>query len=338
MKKAVNVFLWILLVLLALALILAGLAAWEWRKCSMSTEGPVVIEKPGLPDGKIQIGDRIPVTIKVRTPWARVPASFVLTPGEGSQIAAEPVAESGSYRWGTTVWTVSAVVQPWKSGMVPEGKFEVLFEGGADGRSAVTEAVPPFEALSPEISGTDLHLAEAFQPQPESRFRGILVIVLAVILGVVIFIILYRLRKSAGNTPIPFWVQALDAISILQERLHTRTLPPEYAVADLTDIVRRYLEHRFHLRAEHQTTREFLNELKDDSGPLNRNHRNFLGQFLNSADMVKFAKVPADNTLFDSAAEKAGELIRSTIPQEPAKKGKGKKQKNKEGKEDKQNA
>ena len=93
---------------------------------------------------------------------------------------------------------------------------------------------------------------------------------------------------------------------------------PELAVADLTDVVRRYLEARFQLRAERQTTAEFLADLERNDSLLEEKDRKFLRSFLASADMVKFARLPADPGLFDKASVKAEELISGTIPDESA--------------------
>lgn len=83
----------------------------------------------------------------------------------------------------------------------------------------------------------------------------------------------------------------------------------------LTDVIRSYLEQRFHLRAEHQTTREFLDEIRS-GGPLEEKQRSFLKEFLASADMVKFAKAPADTMAFDEAALRAETLVRETAVKE----------------------
>jgi hypothetical protein len=56
----------------------------------------------------------------------------------------------------------------------------------------------------------------------------------------------------------------------------------------LSGIVRRYLENRFGLRSPEQTTDEFLEELSR-SPDLQRKHQDLLSEFLQGADLVKFA-------------------------------------------------
>jgi hypothetical protein len=57
----------------------------------------------------------------------------------------------------------------------------------------------------------------------------------------------------------------------------------------LSDIVRTYIEARFEIRAPEMTTEEFL-IFTYASEKLNDKQRAFLGELLQSSDMVKFAK------------------------------------------------
>ena len=106
----------------------------------------------------------------------------------------------------------------------------------------------------------------------------------------------------------------MEDIRTLRERVREGALRPESAVAALTDVVRHYLEERFHLRAEHQTTPEFLADLERDAHLLNEDDRCFLRSFLAAADMVKFARVPSDPIMFDRTSVMAEELVSGTIP------------------------
>jgi len=57
----------------------------------------------------------------------------------------------------------------------------------------------------------------------------------------------------------------------------------------VSDITRLYMENRFNIHAPHMTTEEFLYYL-GVSGHLNDTQKSSLKDFLNSCDMVKFAK------------------------------------------------
>lgn len=57
----------------------------------------------------------------------------------------------------------------------------------------------------------------------------------------------------------------------------------------ISNILRRYIEHRFDLHAPERTTEEFLAELRD-ADSLSPQHKETLEQFLTHCDLVKFAK------------------------------------------------
>ena len=81
----------------------------------------------------------------------------------------------------------------------------------------------------------------------------------------------------------------------------------------LSGIVRRYLENRFGLRSPELTTEEFVAELAN-SPDLVRSHQRLLREFLNRADLVKFARVfpePADVELSLESARSFLEATRS---------------------------
>ncbi len=65
---------------------------------------------------------------------------------------------------------------------------------------------------------------------------------------------------------------------------------PQPFVAEVSESVRAYLEARFGLRAPERTTEEFIEELRTN-GALAGDHRDALGTFLGTCDMVKFAGV-----------------------------------------------
>lgn len=81
----------------------------------------------------------------------------------------------------------------------------------------------------------------------------------------------------------------------------------------LSDIVRHYIEDQFSLRAPEQTTEEFLVAMS--SGPhIRRDHQILLRDFLQRADMVKFAKfVPAAEET-GGAVEAARQFIEQSVP------------------------
>jgi hypothetical protein len=118
---------------------------------------------------------------------------------------------------------------------------------------------------------------------------GAAAVVIVALLGAGLFYLLNRPRRQRLVLPQPPHEAALAALN----RLHARHLIEdgkfeEYYV-QLSAIVRRYLEDRFHLRAPEMTTEEFLSAVAGD-GRLIPPHRRLLADFLAQADLVKFAR------------------------------------------------
>lgn len=93
----------------------------------------------------------------------------------------------------------------------------------------------------------------------------------------------------------------------------TRPTPEEMSTffVELSDIIRRYLEDRFQIRASERTTEEFL-ESAIHSPDLTAEHRGFLHQFLAYADRVKFARHLPQVAHVDQALAAAGQFLDQT--------------------------
>ena len=112
-------------------------------------------------------------------------------------------------------------------------------------------------------------------------------------------------RPSSPKTP---WDLAYERL----DDLNRRNLPlagqfnPYFT--ELSDIVRRYVEERFRINAPEMTTEEFLVLMKTSS-ELNDQQKNLLKDFLDLADMVKFAKYNPDVR----EAEKGFHLVKQLV-------------------------
>ncbi len=292
----------------------------KWRACAKESVPPEIVVRPEAPKESVPIAGRIVYDLKVKTPWGRELVRAEGVPGAGAQLAGEPHPVIESRGWGTLLWSVPFVLQPYRTGDIPAGSASLTFEGGPESAQTVSAVLPAFKAVgSGEIADGKLALAgKILQAERRGAWRFILIgtVLAAVLLALVWFFT--RRRKDRLRELAP-WERALLSIGGLRSDLHGGKATPEKAVIELTDVVRGYLEERFRLRAEHQTTPEFMRELRADSSPLDVEQREFLREFLTSADMVKFAKVPADEPLFDHAAGKAETLVRSTAADENGK-------------------
>ncbi|HEY6000135.1 MAG TPA: hypothetical protein VI078_12675, partial [bacterium] len=82
---------------------------------------------------------------------------------------------------------------------------------------------------------------------------------------------------------------------------------------ELSDVVRRYLEDRFALRAPERTTEELIREAAV-SGQLKPAHQELVRLFLAHCDLVKFARHRPSSEDASRALAAAERLVRETAP------------------------
>ena len=301
------------LVIVLLGASAAAVTVFKYRVSRDSAETAIIVKSAEKDKtGKIRIGENLRFSALVKIPWGRSIASFEVTPGKNSQLASQPSYERQAIRWGYSLWRFDASVQPFRPGEISGGRMLLLLEGGKEKKQELNMLLPSFQAESLPVSEQDqLETAGKIMEKPAQK-RNPYVIAVFVLAAILVILMLLFFRKKAEKTAkLPAWMLALQNIGIIRSDLHEGKSDAEHAIVSLTDLLRAYLEENFHLRAEHQTTREFLDELKR-GGPLNQTQKSFLKEFLNSADMVKFAKAPADETAFDDAASRAEQLVRET--------------------------
>jgi hypothetical protein len=123
-----------------------------------------------------------------------------------------------------------------------------------------------------------------------------------------IALIILLVRFFKGNKPaISHHEIAIKAITELKHS--NLDVQPFYTT--LSDIVRHYLEGRFQIPATGQTTREFLNDAKQNTR-LESTDRESLGTFLVAADLVKFARHEPTANVNEDAIHQAEVFIEET--------------------------
>ena len=83
----------------------------------------------------------------------------------------------------------------------------------------------------------------------------------------------------------------------------------------ISDLVRRYVERRYAIRAPERTTEEFLREAQDS--PALSGHSELLKSFLRHCDLVKFARLQPEPAEVAAAVEACRSFITRTA-EEPA--------------------
>ncbi len=125
-----------------------------------------------------------------------------------------------------------------------------------------------------------------------------------------------RAQKKHGtasrSVELPPHELALKKLDVLeQKQLWHKGLVKEYC-AELTFIVREYLEKQFHILALESTSEEILEHLKGGDFP--QYLRPPLQDFLTHADLVKFAKATPPETFHEEAIAFSRKLILETKP------------------------
>ncbi len=305
----------ILLILLAISTAVA-LKYAQGRKTGSDITAPVIQLSP-VKD--IKLGNTVTAEEVITCPWHRWPVKANVTPGKGSQGTGNTRIGLSGIGWGSWKWKVSTKVQPYLNGKIEEGKIDVELNPPTafDKQKSLSSTIPSFESAAID-TGTSQELSIAGSLMKKIVSNRTLLIITAIILLITIIsvFLIFRNRTQTPVRIIPPWDIALLEFSKLRSELKEGKLSADLCISRLTDIIRNYLEKRFSLHAPTQTTVEFLEDLKRENSPLKSEDRNFLGDFMRAADLVKFAKLPADEKLFENAIVKAEALVITTKPVE----------------------
>jgi hypothetical protein len=150
-------------------------------------------------------------------------------------------------------------------------------------------------------------------------WKFILLVNLIVLIILAVSYYLYRrYKKKKAEQPIkkkiikiPAHVRALTALNNLEnEKLWQKGKVKEYH-SNITGIIRGYFEERFKLPALELTTSEQMQQLK--KVPSAENILETTNEFLNNADLVKFAKFQPLPSVNEAMMKQAKEIVNSTI-------------------------
>lgn len=131
----------------------------------------------------------------------------------------------------------------------------------------------------------------------------------AILIGAIIFLILYSIKRKKNNQPIfakppkpkePAHIIALRELDrIKAEKIWQQGKTKQY-YSEVSDTLREYIEDRFEIRAMEQTSDETLDAFRFRRDLINEKCFNNLSQLMQLADLVKFAKykpLPDDDNL-----------------------------------------
>jgi len=128
-----------------------------------------------------------------------------------------------------------------------------------------------------------------------------------------------RLVRSKGKTgvelppPLPPHVEALRALAGIRKLPRNTPEQVERVVVEASDVVRRYIEKRFGIRAPERTTEEFLAEA-GASGRFGPEERGLLESFLFECDRAKFAGWTPPPAKQEALLDAAQAFVERTAP------------------------
>ena len=120
-----------------------------------------------------------------------------------------------------------------------------------------------------------------------------------------------RMTQVSVEPPMPAHIRAKQK---LEEALALISQPKPFVIA-VSDTARTYLEERFEFRAPERTTEEFLREL-GVTDLLLPDQKESLGNFLESCDLVKFARYEPRETELRELHGSAVRLVEETVPED----------------------
>ena len=143
----------------------------------------------------------------------------------------------------------------------------------------------------------------------------VLIIVLLIVIGLMLLKIIFLKNKMKSNKKKVYQKPAHEiayaALDNLQRKNYIKQGSIKSYYAELSLIIRHYLENRFEIKAPEMTTEEFLIAGKTTGG-LSKGQKILLEEFLSCCDLVKFAKYGPGESEIDGSFNSAKKFIDET--------------------------
>jgi Domain of unknown function (DUF4381) len=175
----------------------------------------------------------------------------------------------------------------------------------------ITTSPPPVSALSHPVA-RDIRDIKPPVPIPNPWEWAWWTAGVLAALAILYFVWRYW-RKRRSRIPVEPLVPAhIRAKQKLEEALALIAQPKQFCVL-VSDTIRSYLEEQFNFHAPERTTEEFLHELRS-TNLLQPEQKESLGKFLESCDLVKFAKYEPGEPELQELHNSAVRLVEETEP------------------------
>ena len=281
--------------------------------------GEAAVDRIGLHASEpVHIGQTVRCFVVLRVPWLATPKAKSLDLPDGLQLAGSAETRASGVGFRSWKWRWEARLQPLRTGELAPGEVEFRLDwlSVEDDSEPVAVQLPPIVVEPrPEEAVRDLHLAAAVAGESGGTrtWRWALGLVAAALLAALLTLGILRHRRAAqrgSKWRPPAHDRALAALQDVEDRLPIDPVP---FYVEVTDILRRYVEERFAIRAAEQTTPEFLRSVAEHDG-IEPGHRQTLQDFMNASDKVKFARERATQDDVREALRQARGFVAETAP------------------------
>lgn len=280
----------ILKLVAAVAGVLVLLLAWSYFG-----GGPARVIDVQLGPGPHHVGRLIPVQVTIDSSGVHAVERYVRTAlPTGLELRQDKMVIESQPRLGGWRYTVILPFQAFDLKTFQSSEAVIGVIAGAEGdQDSVAVTIPEIEIVprtETEAAFMGALSEDVLVQSTPSRWPYVLAAVALLVVG---GLLLARRRKPPAVPVVrrePAWTIAERRLARLQEQL---PLPAEEVLTRLTDIVRSYIEELYQIPATERTTPEFLEEIEQPGSPLGNEHRRLLRDFLQSADLVKFARMDA---------------------------------------------
>lgn len=170
-------------------------------------------------------------------------------------------------------------------------------------------SVLPEGQVQNELKGLRGPLDETVEPSRWLRLS--IVPLLLAALGLAVWLVRRMRRQARQRIRISAYEAAMRRLGSLEQRGFPQAAEADSWYVELSDIVRRYIEDRYGVRAPELTSEEFLREAQQQLR-LQPAHRELLEAFLSTCDRVKFAGYRPGESESRRALEEARRFLGET--------------------------
>lgn len=278
-----------------------------------------VTARAGVDKQSYEVGDYINYSISVNSGKdVKVFPPVLKDSLKGAELiqTARPLSEEKD---GRLVTTFRFTVSKYDSGEVKIPPLAVYYSAGGSEKKLVLANGVSFVVNTLKVQGEDIKDVKDPVKIPLDWKMILLwsLIALLLIAGIV-YLYLYLRKKRRQKEGIITVVKkepyeaALDALDALEARKLWQSGQIKEYHTEITEIIRTYFEKRFRVPALEITTNELINNLS--KVPETENIRLITSDFLNNADLVKFAKYVPMNSINEEMMAQARKIVNDTVP------------------------